>query len=150
MKKAIADKAQLGKERDDALKAQADKNKPLVDEAPSPAHERRAASPIPWIFAGAGALGLGAGTALGVLALSKNKSAEAAPSQAAAVDQHDGAKGLALGSTIAFVAGGVLLAGGTTWGIIDLATRGSDAPAGAKPDVKLSFGPTSASFAVRF
>ena len=59
---------------------------------------------------GASVLGLGAGVVLGTQALSAKDAYDAAPSRAA----FDHANGLATWSTVAFVAGGVLAAGGVT------------------------------------
>jgi hypothetical protein len=56
-------------------------------------------------------------------------------------------EGLALGSTVLFVVGGVIAGGGLVWGIVDVATLdSSDQAAPAK--VSLSFGPTSLSLSV--
>jgi len=81
---------------------------------------------VPWVIAGSGAVVMGVGAVVGVLALGKNSDAEDAPSQRDAVDQQDGAETLALVSTITLIVGGAALAGGATWGIIDLTSASSE------------------------
>jgi tetratricopeptide (TPR) repeat protein len=147
MKKEIADKAQLAKERDEALKKSAKKDEP--PSAPSAPVAKRSPSPAPWIIAAIGVGSLGAGAGLGAVALSKNGDATKAASQLDASNLHDSAKSLALGSTIAFVAGGVIAGVGLTWGIIDVATRGP-ASTESKTSVKVTIGPASAGARIDF
>ena len=147
MKKEIADKAELAKERDDALKKSAKKDEPPP--APTAPVAKRAPSPAPWIIAVVGVAGLGAGAGLGAVALSKNSSATKASSQLDASNQHDSAKSFALGSTIGFVAGGVITGVGLTWGIIDVATRGPGTT-DSKTSVKVTIGPASAGARIDF
>jgi tetratricopeptide (TPR) repeat protein len=146
MKKQISEKAQLAKERDEALKSSAKK-----DEHPGPSGpvERRPPSPVPWVIAAVGVGGLAAGAGLGATAISKNDSAGKAPSQLAASNMHDSAKSLALGSTIAFIAGGVLAGVGLTWGVVDIVTRGPVSNE-TKADVKVTIGPARAGLRVDF
>ncbi|NUP13924.1 MAG: hypothetical protein HOW73_48435 [Polyangiaceae bacterium] len=90
--------------------------------------ERTAAvvSPWPWVIAAVGASGLIAGGATGGVALSTRDDAEAAPSQREGADLAASADTLASASTGLFIVGGLLLAGGAAWGIVDVATLGSD------------------------
>lgn len=138
-KSAIAEKERLAKERDEARAALEKKERDAKDAekgAPPPTEAgKRPPSPVPWVFVGVGAAGLVAGGVLGGLAVGKDDDAKSAPSQKDAVDLHESAKGLALGSTVGFIAGGALTGGGLLWGIIDIATRGS-----SKPPVKVDVG----------
>lgn len=133
-KKALAEKDRLAKERDEALAKLKKKDGEKKDE-PAPDSPKRPPSPVPWVFVGVGAAGVAVGGVLGGLAVGKDDDAKAAASQKDAVDLHDSAKGLALGSTVGFIAGGVLAGGGLLWGIIDVATRGP-----AKPAVSVDVG----------
>lgn len=92
-----------------------------------PAEPAPAASPVPWILAGAGGAGLIAAGVLGGLAKSRADQAEAAPNQSEAVRLHDEAGGLARGANIAFIAGGAVAGAGLVWGIIQLVS-GDEAP----------------------
>jgi len=151
LKSTIADREKLARERDEA-QARAAASAANNQAAASKPVETASPSPIPWIIAGVGVAGIGVGAGLGAVALSKDSDAQTASSQRDAVDLHDSATGLALGSTIAFIAGGVIAAGGTTWGIIDIATLGPATSDDAKtaPAAALRVGPTSVSFDLRF
>lgn len=81
-----------------------------------PANDRSAA---PWIVAGAGVAGVIAGTVLGVLASGKKSSADEEPVQLRAAELADSASGLQTGANVAFVAGGVIAAGGLVWALVD-------------------------------
>jgi tetratricopeptide (TPR) repeat protein len=83
-------------------------------------------SVVPWIVAGVGVVAIGVGAILGGLALGAHDEAVGAPTQEETVAAQDRAEGLALGSTIAFVAGGVIAGAGLVWGIIDLVGSGDD------------------------
>lgn len=140
LRRTIEEREALAKERDEAKRREAEK--PSMGRA-----EPDVASPWPWVVAAAGVGGTVAGAVLGGLALGRNDEAEAAPSQSEAALARDEAEGLALGSTVLFVVGGVIAGGGLVWGIVDVATLdGSDEAAPAK--VSLSFGPTSLSLSV--
>ena len=78
---------------------------------------------------------------LGSFALSKNDEAELAPSQQQAFELRDSAESFATGSTALFVIGGVVLAGGVTWGIIELVSQDDTAPSANKAELML--GPSS-------
>ncbi|MFO0618741.1 MAG: hypothetical protein U0414_39485 [Polyangiaceae bacterium] len=143
-KAAIAEKERLAKERDEAraaLEKKERESKAGDPKAKPPADAgKRAPSPVPWAFVGVGAAGLVVGGVLGGLAVGKDDDAKAAPSQKDAADLHESAKGLALGSTVGFIAGGVLTGGGLLWGIIDLATRGPAKPAADAAHVRVGPG----------
>ena len=124
LRKTIDEKHKLARERDEAMAAKAQGGAAPV----APAHadtSKPSPSPVPWIIAGVGIAGLGVGAGLGGAALSKNAGAKDAPNQEKAASEHEAAKSLALGSTAALVAGGVVLAAGATWGIIDVVAKKS-------------------------
>jgi tetratricopeptide (TPR) repeat protein len=107
----------------------------VSDSAPAAAEEPDdgpGVNPLPWVVVGVGAVGIGVGAVLGVMALGAHDEALVAPSQEETADAQSRAEGLAVGSTIAFIAGGVLVAAGVTWGIISLAGGGSDAAPSAQ------------------
>ena len=138
LRRTLEEREALARERDEAKRREA------ATPAPGPAvpTEPDSASPWPWVAAAVGAGSTIAGAVLGGLALSRNDEAEAAPSQREAALARDAAEGLALGSTVLFVVGGVVAAGGLVWGVVDVATLGG--PDGSEPaKVSLSFGPTS-------
>ena len=84
-------------------------------EAPPPHHR----SAIPYIVGGIGIGGLGTGVVLGLMATSQHASARDEPQQLQAENEQNRAKTYATASTVAFIAGGALLAIGTTWWILD-------------------------------
>jgi hypothetical protein len=80
-----------------------------VAEAPSSSGLRTAA----WVIASAGVAGVVAGSVLGVLAIADNDDAHCTPANVCTDPQaRRDAQRMALGSTVGFVAGGALLAGG--------------------------------------
>ncbi len=89
-------------------------------ETTSEAADAGGPSAAPWIVVGVGVVGIGVGAVLGGVALSAHDEAVNAPSQEETLAAQDRAEGLALGSTIAFVAGGVIAGAGLVWGVIDL------------------------------
>ena len=99
--------------------------------------KERSPSPIPWIIAGAGVTGLVTGAALGAFAAGREDDAAAEPVQRDAAELRDEGERLALGANIAFAVGGALLAGGVTWGIVDVVLATRD-----ETSVALRVGPT--------
>jgi tetratricopeptide (TPR) repeat protein len=97
------------------------------------------AGPLPWVLAGVGAAGVVVGGVLGALAVGKHDDAVAEPVHATALDMQDEAERLAVGSTIGFVAGGVLLATGVTLGVVGLVSDSADEGEGA--NVSLTVAP---------
>lgn len=87
---------------------------PPVERAP---HRR---SVLPYVVGGVGVAGLAAGAVFGLMANSKRDDAVAAPGQRDAIDLEDQAKSRATLSNVSFVVGGVLLAAGVTWWVLDL------------------------------
>lgn len=85
------------------------------DAAAKPHHR----SALPYIVGGIGIGGLGTGAVFGLMATSQHASARNEPVQQTAENDQNRAKTYATASTIAFIAGGALLAIGTTWWILD-------------------------------
>jgi tetratricopeptide (TPR) repeat protein len=100
-------------------------NKQIVERenARHPRPEKKP-SPVPWIVAGAGALGVGAGAVLGVLSAKRHRDARDESAQTTAEREQDQAKSLATAANVAFIAGGVVLAVGVVWGLLDLRASG--------------------------
>jgi hypothetical protein len=99
---------------------------------------------IAYTLGGAGIIGIGIGTAFGLSAISKNKESksegcdgnECSP---AAAEVRKDAQAAGNASTIAFIAGGALLAGGVVLYFTAPSTPSSEKP----PSASLSFGPGS-------
>ena len=94
-------------------------------EAPPPHHR----SALPYIVGGIGIGGLATGVVLGLMATSQHASARSEPVQLTAENEQNRAKTYATASTISFIAGGALLAIGTTWWILDSGNGKSSAQA---------------------
>lgn len=90
-------------------KAPAARGEPARATSPSP----NGSSILAFVLGGAGFVGLGVGSALGLLAIAHNHDAHCdAQNVCTSPDERRTAQGYARGSTIAFLAGGALLAGG--------------------------------------
>ncbi|MCA9617869.1 MAG: hypothetical protein KC731_02540 [Myxococcales bacterium] len=137
--------AALDKELARRRELEARRNQPPP--APVPVTPTDGPSAVPWVVAGVGAAGLGVGAILGVLAKGKESDAAEEPVANEADALAADGRALALGATISFIAGGVILAGGVTWGVVDLTT--SDAPP-SRARLRLELGPGSASLRGRF
>lgn len=84
-------------------------------ERPEPEPESGISVVLPWVVTGVGLAGLGTGVALGLVSRGKHDAAVSEPVQTLAQDKQDSASTLATGATIAFIAGGVVVAAGLTW-----------------------------------
>jgi tetratricopeptide (TPR) repeat protein len=100
--------------------------------------EKPSPSPIPWVLAGVGAAGIAVGGALAAVVQSKEADAQAEPVQQDAALLRDDAEQLAIGVNVAFAVGGTLLAGGLTWGIVDVVAKSEP----SDPKVSLLIQPT--------
>lgn len=101
--------------------------------------------PAPWIVAGAGVALIGAGIGFGVVSRDLDGQAAAEPVMATAVDLHAQAETYAIVANVFFVAGGLAALGGAVWGVVSLATGGSD-----EGVVELRISPTGAVLRGRF
>jgi tetratricopeptide (TPR) repeat protein len=127
LKRQRDERAALEKQRD-AERMRADAEKADRERQEREAQKARPRSVGPYIVAGVGVAGLGTGVVFGLLSKSKHDSAsKASTSQEDAIDQQDTAKSFATISTVSFIAGGVLVAAGATWWILD--RRASSKPA---------------------
>jgi tetratricopeptide (TPR) repeat protein len=150
LRKSIAEKERLGRERDEAERAKEQAKPRPAGEGGEPTAQTASPSPWPWALVGVGAAGVVVGGILGGLALSKNSSADGAPSQLEASDGRSSAEGLALGSTIAFIAGGAIAGVGLILGIADVATSSGEPEPAPAATVGLSVGLGAATLVVRF
>jgi len=98
----------------------------------------------PFIIGGIGVATLVAGTVTGVLALGKQSEARDEPVQERAQELLDEGETLAMVTNIFLVAGGVLVAAGVTWLVIELAGDDEDIP------VEVGLGLGSVTLAGRF
>jgi tetratricopeptide (TPR) repeat protein len=145
LRRELEDRERLARERDEALNAKRERADASAGPSDSELHSA-GASPWPWVIAGLGGAVIAAGGVFGSMALSTNDDAENAPSQLESASLRDDAEGLATFSTIGFVLGGVVLASGVTWGVIDLASSGSPGDATAR----LELGPAGGRLRVDF
>ena len=139
----------LRRQRDERIAAQkardADQNrannpppKPTAQEQqPPPPEPKRSVLPI--VVGGVGVALLGVGTVTGLLARSSESDANAERTQDRAIEQRDSAESLAAVSTFTFISGGVLLASGFAWYVLDSPSKktGSQSPS---PRVSLGLG----------
>lgn len=83
----------------------------------------------PWVLSGLGAAALGTGIGLGVMALDARQEATLDPVHATAFASLRRAEDFALAANVLFIAGGVLLATGLVWAIVQLVgLGGGEAP----------------------
>jgi len=94
-------------------------------------------SAVPWIIAGAGVAALGVGAFFGLQAQSEHDDAVAQPVQLDASRAQDSAESSALIANVCFITGGVLVATGVTWGIVDLASGGGDEDSDAELTLRI-------------
>jgi tetratricopeptide (TPR) repeat protein len=88
------------------------------------APERRG-SVVPWVVGAVGAAGFATGVGVAVLARQRNDQAVSEPTYAGADRLHRQAESMATVANILFVAGGVLLVAGVSWGILQSSSRSS-------------------------
>jgi tetratricopeptide (TPR) repeat protein len=132
------EKAALEKQRDEERRKAEESARVAAEEQRRADEEHRRAqekqrhkrSLVPYVVAGVGVAGLGAGAVFGLVANGKHDSAASEPVQSKAVDQQDQAKTFATISTVSFVAGGVLLAAGVTWWVLDAPPKEKQASQG--------------------
>jgi tetratricopeptide (TPR) repeat protein len=86
---------------------------------PPPPPPKKEHTIYPYVVGGAGAVGLVVGGVLGLSALSHRSDARSEPVQTRAQDLDSSAQSLATASTVSFVIGGLLVAAGVTWWILE-------------------------------
>jgi tetratricopeptide (TPR) repeat protein len=150
LRKSIEEKQRLAHERDEAERAKQQAAKSGEGTGGEPAPQVSSPSPWPWALFGVGAAGVVVGGILGGVALSKNGNADSAASQLEASDGRSSAEGLALGSTIALIAGGTIAGVGLIWGIADVASSSGEPEPAPAATVSLSAGLGAASLVVRY
>ena len=109
---------------------------------------RPSKSILPWVVAGTGVVVLGSGAVLGVISNGHHTNAEEEANSARALAEQGKAEDFALAANIAFGVGGILLAVGTAWGIVVLASDPKPQP--TKTRTSLTIGPASARFVMDF
>jgi tetratricopeptide (TPR) repeat protein len=105
--------------------------------ATGPTYADSGPSPVPFVIAGVGAAGVGIGVVLGLMAQSRHDDAVAENVHVTAAEKAEEADNLAAGANIAFVAGGILLAVGVAWGVLELTGGGG----GEQESLALELGP---------
>ena len=124
LRKQRDEKAALAKERTqvekdrEAVEKERANQPPPAEAAPAPAPPHRR-SVLPYVVMGVGGAGLISGTIFGLMANSKKASATDAQSQLTAIDLRDTGRTYATVSNVSFIAGGVLVAAGVVWWVID-------------------------------
>jgi tetratricopeptide (TPR) repeat protein len=96
---------------------------PPPGEEPRPEPEQR--TMYPYVVGGVGIALLGTGAVTGLLAKSGESDANAERTQQRAIEQRDSADSLAAVSTVTFIAGGILLAMGVGWFVLDTPSKKS-------------------------
>ena len=134
--------ATLRRQRDERLALEKRSTAPAVAQpveqprSERPPHRR---SVLPYVVGGVGVVGLAAGAVFGLMANSKRDDAVAAPGQREALGLEDDAKSRATVSNVSFVVGGVLLAAGATWWLLDL--NASKKTGASSPAMRVGLGP---------
>jgi tetratricopeptide (TPR) repeat protein len=113
------ERAALEKERESRAQAPAAAPASSAGTGHEPSQSARSPNVLPYVVAGAGVAGVAAGAIFGVLAVSRKDDAVAEPVQQKAIDLKDDADGLATLSTVGFIVGGILVAAGVTWWVLD-------------------------------
>jgi tetratricopeptide (TPR) repeat protein len=129
LRKDLADRAALQKERDEAAR-RAERDRIIAIEQRKIAEAAEAArrrGPLPWVVASVGGAGLLAGGILSAVALKLYHDGQATAYIGPARQDLTDARGFARAGDVGFIAGGILAATGVTWGIIQL-TRGPATP----------------------
>lgn len=123
LKKEKEDRERVEKEKADvaAQKAQQDEQQKALeqrerDAAQSPPRKR---SVLPYVVGGVGVAGIATGSIFGILALGQQSKGNDANNLRDATSHRDTGKTFATVSNVGFIVGGVLLAGGVVWWILD-------------------------------
>lgn len=129
-KRLEKEKADVEAKREQQEQQQRDlaKREQEIKAAPPPQRKR---SPFPYVVAGVGAAGLITGTVFGFLAKAKEDSGNGSSSLRAATEAQDTGQTFATVSNVSFIVGGILLAGGVVWWIVDGGPSSGAAKTGA-------------------
>lgn len=123
LKKTLADRAALEKQRDDETKRAEQAALQAREEQRARAEEAarnvRTPSPVPWIVAGVGVVGVGTGVVFGLVSRARYHAAVDEPYAAPADAKYASAKSWATAANVALVTGGALTLGGVVWGLLD-------------------------------
>lgn len=128
LERQIAEREALEKQRDaERLRAEEEaKERARKEEELARAKEQQKQqappqrrSPLPWIVAGVGVAGVATGAAFGLMASSSHDDAVNERQQQKAADLDATSKTQATIANVAFIAGGVLVAVGVTWWVLD-------------------------------
>lgn len=118
LRKQVKEREDLEQQRDEERKKRAEAERratlrrdPVATKKPNV---------VPWITFGVGIAGVGVGTTFAILSRNSYQAAVDEPYRAPAQKEYDTARTDALVANVAFVAGGVLAAGGLAWGVVDL------------------------------
>lgn len=114
------------------------------NEPPPPAPKSRSAAP--YLVGGVGVAGIGTGVVFFLMASSQHSNAESEPIQQIAEQDQNRAKTYSTASTVAFIAGGALLAIGATWWILDTPKN----PPSTQPAARVGVGPGHVNLEVTF
>lgn len=116
------------------LRRQLAEREALEKEAKRRDAQARSASAVPWIVAGVGVAGIVTGTVFGVMSGQRNDDAKLEPTYVEAERLQSQAESYATVANIGFIAGGVVLAIGVVWGVLDLsASKRGARGGGASP-----------------
>jgi tetratricopeptide (TPR) repeat protein len=137
LKKQRDEKLALAKERTQVEqdRAAVDKERANAPSAEPPPEPPRRRSALPYVVMGAGGVSLVGGAVFGLLANSKKSAAQSEPVQTQASDLRDKGRTFATVSNVTFVVGGVLVAAGAVWWVLDGQS--------SKRSVRVGFGPGS-------
>lgn len=128
------EKAAVAKERTQVEKERAAVEQERANAPPAaPSEPPRHRSVLPYVVMGAGGAGLISGTIFGLMANSRKNAAIDEPVQAQASDLRDKGRTFATVSNVTFVVGGVLVAAGAVWWVLDGAS--------VKRSVRVGIGP---------
>jgi tetratricopeptide (TPR) repeat protein len=142
LKRQKEERSAVDRERTEVEKERAAVEKeratPAPPPPPPPAEPPHRRSALPYVVMGVGAAGLATGTVFGLMALSREDAAIAEPVQKKSGDLRDTGTTFATVSNISFIAGGVLLAAGALWWVLD--GSGGSKRGGAASPARLGLG----------
>jgi tetratricopeptide (TPR) repeat protein len=150
LRKEVADRAALEHERDEArLRAEDEGRRASEEKRKADAAEARSkTSAVPWVLVGIGGGGVVTGVVLGAISRARYQSAVDEPYRAPAAASYASAKTYATAANVGLVAGGVVAAGGLTWGLVQWQSTRSSSPGSSRLDLFVA--PSSVAFVGRY